>query len=289
MVEADSDPSRPVRNGGAGVCAVVVTFNGLPRLARCLPALEAQGLGLGGILIVDNHSSDGTAEFLASSRLRLGSKLHVLRTEENLGPAGGFNVGMAWAFERGFDHVWPLDDDCVPEPGCVAALVAALGPSTHAIAWPRTVDEWGRETFFPALRGVLVPRQVIAAAGLPRTDFFFGLEDTEYFSWRLVKQHGVASLRVAGAVVHYTAANPRKRAPWVYYYRPRNMVYYRIWIQGRKGRLTHARKLARGLAKLALRALLREDKKLQKLGFMCLGTWHGLLGRLGKTIDPQSC
>ena len=46
------------------VTAVVVTYNRLPLLRRCLAALQAQTAQGLRVLVVDNASADGTAEYL---------------------------------------------------------------------------------------------------------------------------------------------------------------------------------------------------------------------------------
>ena len=48
-------------------------------------------------------------------------------TGENLGFAGGMNVGIRRALALGTEHVVILNDDVVVEPGFVTPLVDALG------------------------------------------------------------------------------------------------------------------------------------------------------------------
>ena len=43
----------------------------------------------------------------------------------NTGGAGGFAIGIRRALELGCDAVWLMDDDTVPEPEALAALVRA--------------------------------------------------------------------------------------------------------------------------------------------------------------------
>ena len=46
------------------ICAVVVTFNRKVLLLNCLNALKAQTHPLSHIVVIDNASTDGTADFL---------------------------------------------------------------------------------------------------------------------------------------------------------------------------------------------------------------------------------
>ena len=71
--------------------------------------------------VVDNASSDHTREVL---RTRSDLPLHVTHSEENLGGAGGFHLGVEQAFLAGHDRIWLMDDDVVPAADCLAVLLA---------------------------------------------------------------------------------------------------------------------------------------------------------------------
>ncbi len=68
------------------VAAIVVTYNRLELLRQCVEALRAQTAACD-ILIVDNASTDGTANWLASQ-----PDLHCRNTGSNLGGAGGLSL-----------------------------------------------------------------------------------------------------------------------------------------------------------------------------------------------------
>ena len=264
------------------VCAVVLTFNAVDRLKKCISAVFAQTRLPEQLLVIDNHSSDGTQLYLESLQTSMPA-LKVVRTTENLGPAGGFHIGMKLAFDEGYSYLWLLDDDSVAGARCLENLLAHLGDSKDGIAWPQNIDETGRQTNYTAWRGELLPREVVERGGLPNKELFWGVEDTEYFMGRLQGIHRIRRIIVPEAIVHYTQKNLRKSATWPYYYRARNMVYYRVWVQrpARIGRL-----LSR-LIRLWGRAVLKEDRKLKKTGYIMWGIWHGMNRRLGKTIEPM--
>jgi GT2 family glycosyltransferase len=69
--------------------------------------------------VVDNASSDGTAEAIAEAY----PAQRVLRMEKNLGFCGGNNRGIADAIERGADYVLLLNNDTELHPQLLAELV----------------------------------------------------------------------------------------------------------------------------------------------------------------------
>lgn len=116
------------------VTVVVTTYNRKDMLRRTLEALLANETGdvSVDVRIVDDGSVDGTEavvrEIIAAYRGPM--RLHYLRQE---------NQGHSAAVNRGFrdadtDIVLGLDDDTVPQPGWLLALVRApWGPTTAAV------------------------------------------------------------------------------------------------------------------------------------------------------------
>jgi glycosyltransferase involved in cell wall biosynthesis len=120
--EGDIDPPRP---GGAPFVSVVVPVrDGAGHLARCLDALVASGYERFEIVVVDDASSDSSAE-LAHSR---GAR--VLRLARQSGPAAARNHGAARA--RG-DVLLFIDAD-VEVGRDTLALVAAHFAAAVSVA-----------------------------------------------------------------------------------------------------------------------------------------------------------
>lgn len=178
------------------VIAVVLSWNGREDTLACLRSLEAEDVE---VIVVDNASEDGTADAVTGAELIL--------NERNLGYAGGMNVGIRRALERGADAVLLLNNDVEVEPGAVAALVRALdgaGAVCPVIVFADDPDRvWYSGASFDPRRGyngrhrtdlpagavetdracgaaVLVPRDALEQVGLFDESLFAYAEDTDW-------------------------------------------------------------------------------------------------------------
>ena len=88
------------------VVAVVVTYNRLNLLKKCIYALERQMYECE-IIVIDNASTDDTAKWM-QSYTKNKQNIQYFNTGTNLGGAGGFNYGIKMAVELGYEHVWMM-------------------------------------------------------------------------------------------------------------------------------------------------------------------------------------
>ena len=109
----------------ARVDVIIPTYNGLGFLTTCLDALREQTYRDFATLVVDDGSTDGTAEALARDY----PEVRVLRRERNSGLAVACNAGIA---ATGGEFVCLLNNDTEAEPGWLGALVAALDAAPGA-------------------------------------------------------------------------------------------------------------------------------------------------------------
>ena len=98
------------------VAAVIVTFNRKELLLQNLKECFNQNYELTKIIIVDNHGTDNTKDYL-EDRLNINdlSKIEYCYLESNIGGAGGFEYGLKKAFADKYDFVWLMDDDGKPK------------------------------------------------------------------------------------------------------------------------------------------------------------------------------
>ena len=99
-----------------GLVALVVTFNRLAQLQTTVSRLLAEDVDA--VVVVNNASSDGTADYLASQE---NPRLHVVTLDRNRGGAGGFEQGLKAATDL-YDADWfvLMDDDARPLSGTIA-------------------------------------------------------------------------------------------------------------------------------------------------------------------------
>jgi GT2 family glycosyltransferase len=115
---------------------VIVAWNSREELARTLPALLPE-LGEGDeLIVVDNDSSDGTPEAVAS----LAPSARLVEPGGNLGFAAGCNAGAAAA--RG-DLLVILNPDAAPLPGFGEAIRRPWVQERGWVAWQGLVADKG--------------------------------------------------------------------------------------------------------------------------------------------------
>jgi GT2 family glycosyltransferase len=189
------------------IAAIIVTCNRLELLKENLAAVRSQTRVPDEIIVVNNGSTDGTAEWLAGQ-----SGLTIIR-QKNLGSSGGQFAGIKTAFDHGHDWFWCMDDDTIPEPEALEQLLASppaaeteTGFLASAVFW--TDGTFHRMNMTPSVmaaspddprrsQGVptgeasfvslLVRREAVQACGLPLRDIFIWGDDKE-FTLRITKK-----------------------------------------------------------------------------------------------------
>ena len=238
------------------IIAVVVTFNRLPLLQRNMECLRANR-GVSHIVVVNNGSTDGTADYLAT----LPAAHFTIITQANVGGAGGFHRGISEAMQQGAEWIWCMDDDVFPRPDCLEHLLPYTADARYGILAPRRLMN-GRiytndftaynltnpfaslhkgklascppteptEIAGTAFEGPLIRREVVEKIGLPNRELFIFCDDTDY-CLRTVRA-GYRILSVPAALMdkeHFFStdswAERNHKKKWKRFYQVRNATY----------------------------------------------------------------
>jgi GT2 family glycosyltransferase len=294
------------------VAAVVVTYNRAPVLAQTLRALEQQSRPPDQIVVVDNHSGDGTVAMVG----RDFPAARLVAMPDNLGFGAGLAAGMRVALQEGLgesrgesaDCCWLLDDDSTPAREALAGVLAAAEahPEAGIVGYFGSRLRWGTPTRlahpeapigtvlgslavhrrdWTLVDGSLVPRRTVEAVGYPRADFFMMMEDVEYTS--RIRRAGFDVLVLAPDLItraHLgSAPGVVHRYPWREYYQTRNHLL-----------MAMERRSARELAGWAYRQAkfvvhdLPSRRGREKIRFRLKGGLHGLRGVTGRSLDPAT-
>ena len=124
------------------VLVIIVTYNGMRWLERCLSSVCADGKSALNpsegpknactdgnsarnpsvdVFVVDNDSTDGSADWIEAHF----HGVKLVRSAENLGFTKANNLGFEWAVSHGYDYVYLLNQDAWLEPGAMETLVSA--------------------------------------------------------------------------------------------------------------------------------------------------------------------
>lgn len=98
----------------------VHTWNNADIIHVVLAAIQRQTVAVEEILIVDNGSTDETAE------LTYPKIVTVVRHSANLGTSGAVKTGIEYARVHGYDWIWVLDADSDPRPDALELLIRAV-------------------------------------------------------------------------------------------------------------------------------------------------------------------
>ncbi len=108
--------------GSPAVAAVVLNYRRPKDTAACVGALLESVPPPGSVIVVDNHSGDGSAAWLRTAL----PHAEIVESGKNLGYAGGMNVGLRRALLSDAAYVLVINSDTLVDPGTMASLVSAL-------------------------------------------------------------------------------------------------------------------------------------------------------------------
>ena len=235
------------------VINVILNTNRREDTLECLESLMASTYANQRTIVLDNHSSDGSAAAIEANF----PDVQIILIEDNLGYAGNNNVGIESALKQGADWVFVLNEDTILDPECTAELIAIgenrpdvgiVGPMVYHHDEPNYIQSAGglvddhlrgrhlaqNEQDHGQYKqphavdwitgcGILVRREAINQVGFIDERFFYYVEEEE---WCLrVKKAGWGIVHVPRAKLwHKGVQRNYQPKPSVTYYATRNQL-----------------------------------------------------------------
>jgi GT2 family glycosyltransferase len=153
---------------------LLLNWNGWRDTLECLDSLTELKYANRDFIICDNASSDESvnriiawaashglaqvqlskSEAEAAVPVDVGVRFVLIQNGENLGFAGGNNVGLRYILGRPeFDHVWILNNDVIVDPDCLGALVSTASRNPRAGGVGATIFDYSRPEVVQAAAG----------------------------------------------------------------------------------------------------------------------------------------
>lgn len=298
---------------GNTLCAIIVTYNRKELLFRNIMSVLGQSVDLD-ILIFDNHSTDGTYDFLVNKGILPAGNIIYHYSDQNLGGAGGFSNGLRMAFEKGYEMFWLMDDDgyCYNTDTLKKLLVHIPTSSKDFILNSTVICDDDRTLTFGFLdittfdgllsesrngeydgyinpfNGTLISRECVNNIGYPYAEFFLYGDEHEYML--RAKKNGII-LRTVVDSLYYHPINrsieykhfgkfdiPIKDEPvWKTFCDVRNSIFISRKYESYKMTLVR-------VFIYICSALYHPTKKWARLKITCIGIADGIRGSFSRPI-----
>ena len=103
------------------ILVIVVTYNGMKWVDRCLGSLSMSKIPVD-VIVIDNGSTDGTPDYIAEYF----PEMKIVATGENHGFGRANNIGFRHAMKNGYEYVYLLNQDAWVFPDTFGILVDAM-------------------------------------------------------------------------------------------------------------------------------------------------------------------
>ncbi|RIW18316.1 glycosyltransferase family 2 protein [Algoriphagus lacus] len=240
------------------VAIILVNWNGYDFTRACLESLSKVDFPDFRVILVDNASQNQEGSRLKKSF----PEIELIENSQNLGFAGGNNVGIRYALEQGFSNVMLLNNDTKVEPDFLGQMIrkfnqeprfGVVQPLILFMHDPKKIWSAGGKWISALGRAItlgdqspisdyrfkkpeldwatgccmLISREALLKTGLLNEQYFTYFEDVEW-SLRFRKAGFRIALAEKAIVYHEAGASSKKKnaegtlSPRVFYYHVRN-------------------------------------------------------------------
>jgi GT2 family glycosyltransferase len=297
------------------IAVVVLHYKNLSDTLECLDSLSLQDYPSYDVVLIDNNSGDAELE----GALLKYSNLFFLKSPTNLGFAGGNNLGIRLALEKGADAVLLLNNDTTIAPNLLSAFVGAAAQHPQAgafgakiyyydeptILWHAGGDvnpltkrcfhygcndsdlegKWDQVRQIPYACGcaLFVKKETIEAVGLMAPEFFLLWEEIDW-CWR-IRKAGYECLFIPEAKVWHKISRSFEggnRGPlWQYYYFRNRLLFLKRHYSKKERYRFYLFNLCKELSQIfwALLHPKSSQETVQRNLFALKGIWHYFLKR----------
>jgi GT2 family glycosyltransferase len=198
------------------IAAIIPLYNGKDKIGNLLKILQ-KVKEVNKVIVVDNASTDDSVNFVKKHF----PNVTLIQNKRNLGASGGYAVGIKYAYKKGYEWFWLLDQDSKPLPNALKELLNVYKKLEEICVYAGLqIDEKTKRVLYgikeptnePTLvkclnfSGMLIHRKIIENAGLPSKEFFMDCADWEYCL--RVNHYGFKIVLVPKAIIYHSVGNP---------------------------------------------------------------------------------
>lgn len=289
---------------------IVLNWNRKDDTLRCLASIERSSYASFDTIVVDNASVDDSVQAIHKTY----PQVRIIENRENLGYAGGNNVGLEAALTDGYEFVLLLNNDtivdpmalerlmslaeCEPQAGIVAPSIFYLDDPQRVWSAGGTID-WQRgvvgSSYLNALAAelpskpyhtdhvtgccLLLRAEALRRAGLIDQRFFLYFEETEWCV-RIARSGYQILVDPAAHIWHEIHPDEQSGTPAIAYYMTRNqLLFFKLAGAPVMTRLRASARQVRTLISLYLRPHSAARRRGRRP--MMRAMWDYMLGHFG--------